>query len=249
MAGRGLSSLGEPTGQREQARPARYLVTDRSTPPDGEAALPVPETAVTPPRRRRRRVLIALLSALGVLGAVGLGIWFYADWQIERNIEWIDDPFAALPSRPPVSTPSTRDQPVTSTTAPGTSGTTEGPQDSSAVRRGDPVNLLFLGSDSRISAGDPSLWQAGAQRTDAIMLVHIPSHREEIFVMSIPRDSWVPVPGHGDAKINAAFSYGGPSLLVQTFEQLTGVRIDHLAVVDFASFVELTDMFLSLIHI
>jgi LCP family protein required for cell wall assembly len=74
------------------------------------------------------------------------------------------------------------------------------------------------------------------------MLVHIPATREELYVMSFPRDMWVPIPGHGEAKINAAFSYGGPTLLIQTVEQLTGIRIDHIVVVDFTSFAAITDM-------
>jgi LCP family protein required for cell wall assembly len=104
-----------------------------------------------------------------------------------------------------------------------------------------PVNILVLGSDSRISAGDPSAWEAGAQRTDAIMLVHLAADRKSAAAISIPRDSWVPIPGYGEAKINAAFSYGGPALMIQTVEDLTGVRIDHFAVTDFESFTTLTD--------
>jgi len=59
--------------------------------------------------------------------------------------------------------------------------------------------------------------------------------------MSIPRDSWVEIPGHGQGKINAAYSYGGPSLTIHTVENLTGIRIDHFAVANFESFVALTD--------
>ena len=65
------------------------------------------------------------------------------------------------------------------------------------------MNVLLLGSDSRISAGDPSQWVVGAQRTDAIMIVHIPADRSAAYVVSIPRDSYVDIPGHGKNKINA----------------------------------------------
>jgi hypothetical protein len=51
--------------------------------------------------------------------------------------------------------------------------------------------------------------------------------------VSIPRDSWVPVPGHGMMKINAAFSLGGAPLMIETVEDFTHVRIDHYMVVDF----------------
>jgi LCP family protein required for cell wall assembly len=73
------------------------------------------------------------------------------------------------------------------------------------------------------------------------MLVHLSADRESAAAISIPRDSWVPIPGYGEAKINAAFSYGGPALMIQTVEDLTGVRIDHFAVTDFESFTALTD--------
>src|SRR5699024_10937807 len=94
------------------------------------------------------------------------------------------------------------------------------------------VNVLVLGTDCRISAGDPSQWQAGAQRTDAMMLVQLSADREAVTVMSIPRDSWVEISGHGYNKVNAAFSFGGPALTVATVENLTGVLIDHFAVAD-----------------
>ncbi|HJQ44885.1 MAG TPA: LCP family protein [Amycolatopsis sp.] len=109
------------------------------------------------------------------------------------------------------------------------------------------LNILLVGSDSL--AGEPTTgtdatapeYVPGAQRSDAIMLVHIDADRREASVTSFPRDSWVSVPGRGDAKINAAFSYGGPTLLVRTVEALTGLRIEHFAVIDFAGFQALTD--------
>lgn len=171
------------------------------------------------PNRSRRALVVSLCILLG-LGAVGVGgVWGVQQWLTGR-VEKIDDPFEALPTRPAAPTPV---------------ATAEGDEWQA------PMNLLLLGSDSRISAGDPTQWQAGAQRTDTIMLVHLPADGESAYVMSIPRDSWVDVPGHGQAKINAAFSYGGPTLMIQTVEQLTGVRIDHFAVADFESFAAITD--------
>jgi len=96
------------------------------------------------------------------------------------------------------------------------------------------LNYLLLGADSAEAGG-------GASRTDSIMLVHLPADRDGAYVMSIPRDSWVEIPGRGMAKINAAYAFGGAPLLIQTMESLTGVRIDHLAVLDFDGFVEMTD--------
>jgi len=116
-----------------------------------------------------------------------------------------------------------------------------GPQSAQSDEDTGQMNILVLGSDSRQSGGDPTDWQYGAQRSDVMMLVQISGDRTSVNVMSIPRDSWVPIPGHGTAKINAAFSYGGAPLTVETVQQLTGVTIDHFAIVDFTSFEQLTD--------
>ncbi|WP_418606770.1 LCP family protein [Georgenia sp. SUBG003] len=156
---------------------------------------------------------------MAVAGVAGVS---YLQGRLEAGIERIGDPFAPLPERP-VNAPRT----VVA--------------DGAGAAARPPVNILVLGSDSRISAGDPDRWTAGAQRTDAIMLAQISGDRESLTMMSIPRDSWVEVPGHGTAKINAAFSWGGPTLMIETVEQLTGVRVDHFAVADFESFAELTD--------
>jgi LCP family protein required for cell wall assembly len=74
-----------------------------------------------------------------------------------------------------------------------------------------------------------------------MMLVHIPADHRHVYVVSLPRDSWVPIPGHGTAKLNAAFSWGGPPLLIDTVQRLTRVTVDHLAVIDWSGFKKLTD--------
>lgn len=73
------------------------------------------------------------------------------------------------------------------------------------------------------------------------MLVHLSGDERSASTVSLPRDSWVPIPGHGSAKINAAFSWGGPPLLIQTVERLTGIRVDHFGVIDWHGFRSLTD--------
>jgi LCP family protein required for cell wall assembly len=173
--------------------------------------------AARPDAVRSRRALVISLCVLLGIGAVGAGgVWGLQQW-LSARVETFADPFADLPDRPAVAAP-----------APDAAGAA-------------PMNLLVLGSDSRISAGDPSQWAAGAQRTDTMMLVHLPADGGAAYVMSIPRDSWVDVPGYGQAKINAAFAYGGPALTIQTVEQLTGVRVDHVAIADFDAFVAVTD--------
>ncbi|KWZ73242.1 cell envelope-like function transcriptional attenuator common domain protein [Winkia neuii] len=74
-----------------------------------------------------------------------------------------------------------------------------------------------------------------------MMLVQFSRKHNAVTVMSIPRDAWVDIPGHGKAKINAAFAYGGPSLAIETVQDLTGVPIDHFAIVNFETFSALTD--------
>ncbi|MFD5175800.1 LCP family protein [Nocardia sp. NPDC058379] len=108
------------------------------------------------------------------------------------------------------------------------------------------TNWLLVGSDGR---GDLSTEQeqelatggdTGPERTDTIMLVHIPSSGPTTMV-SLPRDSYVSIPGHGKDKLNASFAFGGPSLLVQTVEEATGVRIDHYAQIGFGGFAGVVD--------
>jgi LCP family protein required for cell wall assembly len=103
---------------------------------------------------------------------------------------------------------------------------------------GKPMTILLLGSDLRL--GDDVTAGVSGQRADAIMLVRFNADRTRIDVLSIPRDSWVPIPGHGTEKINAALG-GGPSLVVKTVQALTGIPIDHVMVMDFDGVRDLTD--------
>jgi LCP family protein required for cell wall assembly len=106
------------------------------------------------------------------------------------------------------------------------------------------TTYLLVGSDSRadLSAEErKELGTGGAagQRTDTIMLLHTGSGPN--LLMSIPRDSLVKIPGHGTSKINAAYAYGGPELLVQTIEQNTGIKVDSYVEIGFGGFVGLVD--------
>ncbi|MFJ3379733.1 LCP family protein [Curtobacterium sp. NPDC090217] len=105
---------------------------------------------------------------------------------------------------------------------------------------GGAENILLIGSDSRKGLDRDGDHAAGG-RSDTLMLAHVPADRKAVYLMSIMRDSWVDVPGHGTAKINAASSWGGVPLTVQTVEQLLDVRIDHVAEIDFAGFEGMTD--------
>jgi LCP family protein required for cell wall assembly len=98
---------------------------------------------------------------------------------------------------------------------------------------GEAQNWLLIGSDKRPGEG-------GSQRADTIMIVHVPADRARLTLIGIPRDSYVRIPGRGNNKINAAYAYGGPKLLIRTVEDLTKVRIDHFAALDFQGFVTMT---------
>ncbi len=103
------------------------------------------------------------------------------------------------------------------------------------------VNILLLGSDSRGAPTGVGPEGVTNQRADTMMLVHIDADRRNVYIMSIMRDLWVPIPGNGTAKINAALAWGGTPLVVQTVEQLLGARIDHVAIVDFTGLKAMTD--------
>ena len=85
-----------------------------------------------------------------------------------------------------------------------------------------------------------SVWPVGSYRSDAIMVMRLSADRSSATVVSIPRDSYVPVAGYGRTKINTAFSYGGPGLLARTVEDVTGTYLDHVLVIDFAGFEQAT---------
>ena len=129
----------------------------------------------------------------------------------------------------------------TSTPRPG-----EGPQRG----RSKPLNILLLGADhgnvgqSVAEDLEDGEWTPASTCSDTIMVLHIPADRKSAQLVSIPRDTWVKIDGYpqttGTRKINAAFSYGGPALAVKTVEDLTGLTIDHVAIIDWAGFRDLT---------
>nr|WP_258558159.1 LCP family protein [Rhodococcus sp. AG1013] len=108
------------------------------------------------------------------------------------------------------------------------------------------TNWLLVGSDSRegLTADQDRELAAGGdiegKRTDTIIVVHVPKSGATTMV-SIPRDSYVNIPGMGRGKINAAFNNGGPQLLVQTVEEATGLRMDHYAEIGFGGFAGIVD--------
>jgi len=123
----------------------------------------------------------------------------------------------------------------------------------SAIKAGRPdkpvkgsLNILMLGSDSR----DPDhKGTAGEWRTDTMIIAHIPASHDKVYLVSLPRDLYVHVPksqsnpklGNTKAKLNASYAWGGLPLTVQTIEGYTGLRMDHVVLIDFGGFKEVVD--------
>jgi LCP family protein required for cell wall assembly len=192
------------------------LRLDSDGAPDDEAA-----------RRRRRRLgRRALLVAFGALLVLALlaggGTYLVVD-RVAGDIDRIPLVFDPIPEEQRPQKP-TADEPGA-----------------------DGLTFLLAGLDRRSDVpttgteAEAEAWRPGEARTDAVLVVHVTGERDEAYVVSIPRDSWVDIPGRGLNRINAAYSLGGPTLFVQTVEQLTDLRIDHLAVVDWHGFRNLTD--------
>ncbi|HTX84349.1 MAG TPA: LCP family protein [Streptosporangiaceae bacterium] len=167
------------------------------------------------PRWRRwlrpRRIIGVLAVIVALLLVAGVGTYFYLNSKLTRSNILVN--FAGRPS-------------------PG-SGT----------------NWLIAGSDSRqgltkreerrLSTGN--LDSTGPGRSDTIMILHIPAGGGRPLLISIPRDSYVNIPGYGMNKINAAFSFGGPSLLAKTVQANTGLYINHFMDIGFGGFVHVVD--------
>ena len=92
-----------------------------------------------------------------------------------------------------------------------------------------PMNILLIGSDKSTIPGDPG-------RSDTQMLVRLDPQTKSISMLSLPRDLQVDIPGVGLAKMNEAYSYGGPALVIETFKQLTGLPVNGWIEVNFSGF-------------
>lgn len=121
--------------------------------------------------------------------------------------------------------------------------------DTARERRTDlshPLNYLLIGSDHRSGANPED------QRSDSILIVHVPAGMRQAYLISIPRDLLVTIPaapgyGGGQDKINAAYEHGGGGeagarLLSATLTRLTGIRFDGAALIDFSGFKQVIDL-------
>ncbi len=194
------------------ARPQRSDGSGPSgPPPQGPRYGGRPPGDGTPAPRRRRRWLKWVLVPLLIV-AVWLGALVWAANSAWSNVKKVD----ALP---------TSDRPAS----------------------GKGHNYVLVGSDSRGGLTSEEAKRLGTggsgiegQRTDSIMVLHLPDSGSPTLV-SLPRDSWVEVPGHRKNKINASYSLGGPKLLIETVEKATDLRIDGYMEIGFGGFAKVVD--------
>ena len=131
--------------------------------------------------------------------------------------------------------------------------------DNRPKRESSAVNYLVVGSDTREGLSRAEIKRlrvggtevAAGKRSDTMLLIHISKKRDKAAIISIPRDTYALIPEHTNSrgkvvpathsKINSAFNWGGAPLLIDTFEQMSGLRIDHYIEVNFVGFVRMVD--------
>ena len=189
--------------------------TGTAVPTDLGTPAPGMNSAAQPAKKRSwLRVLAGFLS-VGILGATGMaafGFYFLNQLNIntDQSLNW---------------------------------------QSGQGAQPGDPINIILMGSDTRQgknSKGYGSASEIEGARSDTTIVLHISGDRSRALAVSIPRDSKVQLPmcknkqgewvGGNITRINEAFDNGGPSCTVKAIEQLTGIKADHFAVVDFTGF-------------
>ncbi len=187
-----------------------------------------PTGAAQPPRRAWPRILLSIAAGVVLLlSLAGVGIDLMSA-KLEGNITAVD--ISETVERPP------QDKPVID-------------------EQGDysAMNILLMGSDSREGEtskkyGDPNLYTG--ERSDTTILLHLSKDRSFATAVSIPRDTWVMIPqckrngetvGGFESKFNTAFEIAGPGCTVKLVEQMTGLKIDNFAVIDFNGFKNVVD--------
>ena len=108
-----------------------------------------------------------------------------------------------------------------------------GEHDAKPWKKDGVVNILLIGNDSRENGEDG--------RSDAMILLSISDKTRKIYMTSILRDIYVEIPGHGGSRLNAAYAYGGPELLMETIEQNFGIEVSRYVQVNFEAFASLVD--------
>lgn len=178
----------------------------------------------TPFHKRHRKIIVLLLSMVLVVGLAGTSYAYLLNAKLQ-NVDKIST--AKLKNRPDPD-------------------------------KGRALNILMLGSDKGKKLGTAqdnttleedaksTNWPEGKYRSDTLIIVHITADRKHVYLVSVPRDSFVTLyDANGDPtskeKINAAFSYYGPTGTISTVEHLTNLRMKHLAIIDWGGFREMSN--------
>jgi LCP family protein required for cell wall assembly len=217
--GQGSNGPGPSGADARSAKPGAWPDQPPVRTPPGQGApsrspshKPQPGWYGPSPARRRTRRIFGVLALLIVLALVGTAAtYFYLNGKLTRNNILVD--YSGRPS-PGVGT-----------------------------------NWLIAGSDTRQGLTSQQEHQystgqldaTGFGRSDTIMILHIPAAGGRPVLVSIPRDSYVYIPGHGRNKINAAYAFGGPALLAQTIQTDTGLYINHYMNIGFGGFVNVVN--------
>lgn len=168
-------------------------------------------------KSRSRRVLprwlkVAVISFLVIADLAALGVW----WTIRGAEQSFRDNATALED-------------------------VVAELDSRPTANDEPLYFLVIGSDSREGVDTGVFGAFGGARGDVVMVVRLDRQSDQAQILSIPRDTYVPIEGHGEDKINAAYAYGGASLMVKTVRQALGVPIHHYVEIGFAGFQDLVE--------
>jgi LCP family protein required for cell wall assembly len=204
-------------------------VSDSANPRTPDSTGPAADTPA-PRRRRWPFVLVACASALVMLTSLtGAGIAVLYT-RLEDNISTVD--FSAI----------------------GDDGTRQARPIVDDEGNYTALNILLMGSDSRQGAGNDAGYGnpdiMTGERSDTTIVLHVSADRRFATAVSIPRDTWITLPtcrrneevvGGYESKFNAAFEMAGPACTVKAVEDLTGLHIDHFAVIDFAGFKNVVD--------
>lgn len=183
----------------------------------GHDDLVVIQPTPPPPPRRSRRNRILLITACSLVGVMVLVsasgyLWVrHLENVVASNLRTAGNPFADMDDR------------------------------ARPVKTSEAVDVLVLAADTRLDLSGSSGWAGDAQQLDAVLLVHIAADRSSVDVVTLPRLTQAQIAGVGRRPLSEALRVGGPSLLIATVEGLTGIRIDHLAAIDFSGFTRLTD--------
>jgi len=172
-----------------------------------------------------RKWLVVLVSILALVLVGGLSFGSVYAVSVGKAVDTNLQRTNSMPAETP-TTPRKQTASQTGTTSRVDAKPRPAPTENGAL------NIVLIGADD--AAG-------GASRSDALMVLHLDADRRHAYLISFPRDMYVSIPEHGRNKINAAYALGGTALTVRTLEGLLDTRMDHVAVIDFHGFIELTE--------